>query len=412
MSVIAEPAAAPPATPRPPEVHHSRVVAVDALRGFIMFWIVGGDALVSTIAKTSHNRLILRIGSQLRHKTWEGVTFYDLIFPSFLFLVGVSLVYSLSRPLEAGQRAAALRRVLWRSVFLYGLGLLVYGGISKGWDHVRWVGVLQRIAFAYLCSGIAFCYLRLRGLAILFGALLLGYWAAMTFIPIRNLNIQPLKLRESLEAAGQTDPQALYEQTHEYVRGHFEEGLNLANHLDFRYLPGKRWDGPYDPEGLLSNLPAIATGLFGVFAGLLLRNQKLSEPQKIHLLLAAGTASVLLGFLWGNWFPVVKKLWTSSYVLVAGGYTCLFLAAFHQVIDLWGYRKWCLPFLWVGMNPIALYLVHQIFDFRTLLAERIVGGPIEESLGLWGEPAVSVVATLLTLALAHAMYRRNVFLRI
>jgi predicted acyltransferase len=412
MNLVTVPAASPaPVAPAAAPTHHSRVVAVDALRGFIMFWIIGGDALIATIAKSFHNPLAQFLGRQVSHRRWDGITFYDLIFPGFVFIVGVSLVYSLSRALEAGNRGLVLRRIFWRSALLYALGLLVYGGISHGWDHVRWLGVLQRIALCYLFAGLAFCFLRVRGLVVLFCALLLGYWAAMTCLPVRNLNLQALPLRQALEAAGQPDPRLLFEQTHTYVTGHFEEGLNLANEIDFRYLPGKKWDGAYDPEGLLSTLPAIATCLFGVFAGLLLRSGRIDEQRKIHLLLGAGALAIVLGTLWGWQFPVVKKLWTSSFVLVAGGYACVALGVFHYAIDLRNLRQWCLPFLWVGMNPIALYLVHAIVDFRSL-AERIAGGPIKESFGIWGEPMVSVTVTLMMLALARTMYRRNVFLRL
>ena len=125
--------------------------------------------------------------------------------------------------------------------------------------------------------------------------------------------------------------------------GDFAEGKNLANYLDSRYLPFFKWDGDHDPEGLLSTLPAVATCLLGVFVGLFLKNKKLPDQDKALILLAAGSVGVLFGFLWGFQFPVVKKLWTSSFVLVSGGYSCMLLAAFYQVIEIWKWRRWAAP---------------------------------------------------------------------
>jgi predicted acyltransferase len=130
------------------------------------------------------------------------------------------------------------------------------------------------------------------------------------------------------------------------VSGRFEDGLSLPQHADYLYLPGYRWDGAYDPEGLLSTLGAIATA-FGVFAGLFLRNTSYTDQQKVFHLGAAGVGALAVGYVWGLQFPVIKKLWTSSYVLVAGGYSCLLLAAFYQMIEIWQWKKWCVPFLWI-----------------------------------------------------------------
>ena len=201
----------------------------------------------------------------------------------------------------------------------------------------------------------------------------------MTFIPIREITLEPLRLQQTLVQARRTDAALLFSQTSTHVAGRFDEGLNLANHFDFQYLPGKKWDGAYDPEGLLSTIPAIATCLFGVLAGLLLKEQRLTEGRKLLLLAGGGVISILLGYLWGLQFPVIKKLWTSSYVLVAGGWSCLLLAAFHQLIDRMGWRRWCEPFLWFGMNSIAIYLITHLIDFRPL-ADRLVGGPLKASL--------------------------------
>jgi len=192
--------------------------------------------------------------------------------------------------------------------------------------------------------------------------------------------------------------------------GNFHEHTNLANYLDSRYLPLRKWDHDYDPEGLLSTLPAIATCLLGVFAGLLLKNPKVSDQRKVNWLSLAGVVGVVLGFLWGLQFPVIKKLWTSSYVLVAAGYSCLFLAIFYQVIDIWKFQKWAQPFVWIGMNPITIYLAWQFFPF-TDMATRLGGGPVQARFGPFSTVWITILATGLVLLLSWFLYRRKIFLR-
>ena len=193
--------------------------------------------------------------------------------------------------------------------------------------------------------------------------------------------------------------------------GKFAEGANLSNYLDSRYLPLRKWDGDHDPEGLLSTLPAIATCLLGVFSGMLLWNQGISDRKKVLYLAVSGIAGVSLGFLWGLQFPVIKKIWTSSYVLVAGGYSCLFLAFFYFVIEIWQQRRWAIPFVWIGMNPITIYLAHNMIDFRRL-ARRLVGGPVEAALGNYGYLLVTCCILAMSFLLVRFLYRRKLFLRL
>jgi predicted acyltransferase len=195
------------------------------------------------------------------------------------------------------------------------------------------------------------------------------------------------------------------------VRGKFDDGLNLPQQIDFQCLPGHKWDGAYDPEGLLSTLPAIGTCLLGVFAGLLLKNPNVSDQKKVAYLAAAGVASVVFGFLWGLEFPVIKKLWTSSYVLVAAGYASLFLAVFYQIIEIWGWRKWCIPFVWIGMNPITIYLAFHLINFGDY-AKLVVGGPVTAAFGPWGHMLMAIVVVALSFGLVRFLYQRKLFLRL
>src|SRR6185369_16549348 len=148
-----------------------------------------------------------------------------------------------------------------------------------------------------------------------------------------------------------------------------------------------------------------------VFAGLLLRNPNVPDQKKVFYLVAAGIAGLVVGFLWGLQFPVIKKIWTSSYVLVAGGYSCLILALFFQIIEIWQRRKWCMPFVWIGMNAITIYLIFNLFPLRTL-AERVAGGPIEKSIAPRGELLLAAVVVTLVFALMRFLYIRKIFLRL
>jgi predicted acyltransferase len=388
-----------------------RLLSLDALRGFDMFWIVGGDELIHAFAKAIPIYPLELIDGQMDHKSWQGVAFYDLIFPLFVFIVGVSLVFSLSSAIARDGKAAALKRILIRSLIIYVFGLIVYGGLSKGIDHIRWMGVLQRIAICYFFGSILFCTFRMRGLITICISLLIGYWALTTFVPIRDFNIETRHLAALQLTPTNSETMVRFKATTTVVSGKFDDGLNLPQHVDFQYLPGYKWDGAYDPEGILSTFPAIATCLLGIFAGLLLKNGNVPAQKKVAFLAASGAVGVILGFLWGMEFPVIKKLWTSSYVLVAGGYSALFLAAFYQMIEIWEWRKWCTPFVWIGMNAITIYMAFHLIKFEDY-AQRITGGPVQASLGPWGMLLTSIVVIVMMFAFVRFLYNRKIFLRL
>lgn len=391
-------------------------MSLDALRGFDMLWIMGGDSIGHAAAGVAAGPVWKLFADQIEHVAWEGFRFYDLIFPLFVFMAGISLVFSLGKMAAERGKDAALVRLLRRSALLYVIGIFYYGGLATPFSEMRLVGVLHRIAIAYFFAGTLFLFVRLRTLIIAAVAILLGYWALLTLVPIRDISIESKALGAAMQEAGATDTNAFFLATTNYVRGGFEEGKNVVNHFDFRFLPGRKWDGNYDPEGVLSNLPAVVTCLLGVFAGLFLKDSKRPPAQRALWLAGAGVALVILGSVWGIWFPVIKKLWTSSYVLVAGGYSCLLLAAFYYVIDVREWRTWCRPLLWVGMNSIAVYLAGNLVSFDQL-ASRLVGGNIEHFLDAHlvpgtGEFLISLMGIALVLWLARMLYRRNLFFRI
>jgi len=416
-------------------------MSVDALRGFDMFWIIGADSLVAALNRMSHTPVTGFLAGQLEHADWEGFHFYDLIFPLFIFIVGVSLVFSLTKTIEQAGRAEALKRIVRRSLLLYLLCIFYSGGFSSPWPDIRLMGVLNRIAMAYFFAGLLFCFFRPRALVGICVGLLIGYCALMTLVPIRDIQLTRSNIARLAEQAGDapaaayfTDAsspnpstvknspawaatQKLFSSTTSWVTGKFGKGYNLSDHVDFQYLPGKKYDTFFDPEGYLSTIPAVATCLLGVFAGFLLINQTVDDRRKVLYLLGFGLAGVVAGWLWNFQFPVIKKIWTSSYVLVAGGYSSLLLGAFYWVVDVWQKRAWCQPLVWIGLNSITIYLTKNILGGFGRVAARFVGGEIKgffdnHVASGFGDLMISIVGLLLAFWFVRFLYRKQIFLRL
>jgi len=399
----------------PPAVS-PRLMSLDALRGFDMFWIIGAEELFHALNKMSDQGIIRMLAEQLTHEDWEGFRFYDLIFPLFVFIAGVSLVFSLSKSIETAGKAAALGRIFRRSLLLFALAIIYSGGFSHDWPDIRLLGVLNRIALCYLFAGLIFCFFRLKGMLAICASLLVGYWALMTFVPFPDVRPVPGSPLTIAKETGFTNVTQLNLASTNVISGVFIKGVNLANYLDQEYLPGKKWDGTWDPEGFLSTLPAVATCLLGVFAGLLLQSNRIEQRWKVHYLLFAGLAGVVLGHLWGFQFPIIKKIWTSSYVLVAGGYSALMLGFFYLVVDVWKCQKWCGPFVWIGMNSITVYMANNIINFDRL-GLRFAGGDVKRFFDTtvttgFGDLVVALVGLGLGILLCHFLYRKKIFLRL
>jgi predicted acyltransferase len=396
-----------------------RLMSLDALRGFDMFWILGADSFVYALHELSQTPPTKFLATQLDHAEWEGFRFYDLIFPLFVFMMGVSTVFSLTKIIEREGRAAAVKRVLRRGILLFIVGLIYSGGFTNPWPDMRLMGVLNRIALCYTFGGLLFIAFRTRALVAISAGLLLGYWALLAFVPFPDVRPTPGGTAVITKEAGFKKISQLNMDSTNMLRGSYIQGVNLTDYLDQKYLPGRKYDGTYDPEGILSTMPAIVTALLGIFAGLLIKNNSVSDQKKVVWLLGAGAASVALGFLWGTEFPVIKKIWTSSYVLVAGGYSVILLGAFYWVVDIKQWRMWCQPFVWIGTNPIALYLTSNFLGGLGFekLARRLAGGPMKLFFDThvaagFGELFISAVGVALFVWFAHFLYRRKIFLRL
>jgi predicted acyltransferase len=363
---------------------NQRVMSVDALRGFDMFWIVGMEEVFGALSRMFP--MTPSIHEMVDHAKWEGFHFYDLIFPLFAFIIGVSLVFSLSKAVANEGKAAASWKVIKRSAILFLLGIFLYKGIADGVDQIRIMGVLQRLAICSCFAGLAYIWLHTSAIIALSVTLLVAYWAMLTFIPVPG-----------------------------FGPGDYAEGHNLANWIDKMYLPYRKWDGDHDPEGLLSSLPAIVNSLLGIFAGLLLKNSAVAPSRKVKWLLLWGAAGIVAGLAWHYQFPIIKKIWTSSFVLFTCGISAALLAIFYWIVDIKGMRAWAKPFVWIGMNAITIYVIAHLVSMAGL-ARRFVGGEIGDSMNLFYPGLAELVAALgglsLSILICRFLYERKIFLRI
>ncbi len=360
---------------------HGRVASIDALRGFDMFWIVGGGAIFHSLHKVWDNSFTQTINTQMEHAAWEGFRFEDLIFPLFLFIIGLVIPFSISKRIERGDdRKQLYIHIFKRALVLYIIGMIYNGALSFNMDEMRWTGVLHRMAVCYLFASLIVMNTKWKGQAIWAASLLIGYWLASAFIPVPGFGIC-----------------------------NFTAQGCLSSWFDQHFLPGKLYYGFGDNEGLLSNIPAIATALLGVLAGHWLRCDKTGNKKTINLLMA-GVILIALGYGWGTFFPIIKNIWTSSFVLVAGGWSLILLAVFYWTIDVKGFHKWAFFFQVIGANAIFIYWSTEVINYQ-YTANYFLHGVLPMFGGL--EPLVLPIATLaVEWLLLLFMYKKKVFLKI
>ena len=272
----------------------------------------------------------------LEHAAWNGWTPTDLIFPFFVFIVGVAMTYSLGKAREQGaSRRDLLLKTAKRALLIFLVGLALHSFPWWGYDyaHLRIPGVLQRIAIVYLFAAALYLHTDVRGQVSTIVALLLGYWALQALVPVPGAAAPVLAPGADLGA-------------------YLDRAIFTMDHL---WQVTKTWD----PEGLLSTLPAIATALLGGLAGTWMRSDR-AQLDKVAGLFVVGSAAVVLGLIWGAWFPINKNLWTSSYVLLTAGLAAHLLAFCYYAIDVKGYRNWSKPFVIFGSNAIAAYVLSSL----------------------------------------------------
>jgi predicted acyltransferase len=356
----------------------TRLASLDALRGFDMVWIVGGREVVVAAAAWTGWGALRTLEGQLHHPEWNGFTAWDLIFPLFLFLAGVSFPFSLASRREKGQSEGRIRaHVLRRGFVLVALGVLYNVGPSLDFTDVRVASVLGRIGLAWMFAALIATRWGPVGQSVWIAALLLGYWAAMTLIPV----------------PGQGAPS-------------LEPGKTLADWIDRTLLPGRLHRGVRDPEGLFATVPAIATALAGMLSGRVLRSSA-APFWRVAGLALAGLACLGLGAAWDPLFPINKNLWSSSFVLVTAGWSLLLLALFHAAIDVGGLRRPATALSVVGANALTAYLLARFVDFQAVA--RLV---VRWGSGAGHELAVALVALTLLWLVLLGLYGRRWFLRV
>jgi predicted acyltransferase len=370
-----------PAPPSRPE----RLASLDAFRGLT----------VAAMVLVNNPGTWRAVYPPLRHAEWHGWTLTDVIFPAFLFVVGVAVPLALGPRVETLGSAAVVTRVLRRSLLIFALGIVLNGFPDFPWATMRIPGVLQRIAVCYLAAALLFLATTWRTQAVVASALLVTYWIVMTLVPVPGYG------------AGNLNPEG-----------------NLAAYLDRALLGPHVWRAArvYDPEGVLSTAPALATTLAGVLVGIWLRRGWTPRVVAGGLTLA-GIGGLALGELWGRWFPVNKALWTSSYAVLMAGLATLGLAACYWAIEVRGYRRWAVPFRVFGVNALALFFLSTLAA-RALVLIRI--GPHGSSLqsviydrvfAPWATPvnaslAYAIVYVFLWWLVIWVLDRRGIHLRV
>lgn len=364
-----------------------RMASLDVFRGLT----IAGMILVNNPGSWE------AIYSPLEHAAWYGWTPTDLVFPFFLFIVGVSITLALSRRADSsGTKRDLYLKIIRRSLIIFALGLFLAGFPRYDLSTLRIPGVLQRIAVCYLIASILFLKTKWRTQAVVAASLLLLYWALMVLIPVPGFGAGDLSM----------------------------EG-NLAAYVD-RTLFGRHiWKPVYDPEGILSTLPAIATTLAGVLTGHWLRLRR-SEYEKVAGLFVAGASLVVAGWAWGFWFPINKALWTSSYVLLTAGLSLQLLAVCFWLVDIKGVRRWATPFLIFGTNALAIYFLSELFSrvISLITLTRADGSAVdlqtftyENLFASWASPKAAsllfaICIVLLWLGVAAILYRKRIFIKV
>lgn len=365
----------------PQSLPKGRIMSIDALRGFDMFWIIGGGAIFGSLHAIFDHPTTAFIKTQLSHVKWEGFRFEDLIMPLFLFIVGVVMPFSFNKRLAGGVSKKRLYlHIIIRVVVLFVLGMIAQGRLlSYDLSKLRiYSNTLQAIAAGYLIAAIIILNLRLVWQIVTTAALLLLFWGLMMLVPVPG------------HGAGMLEPK-----------------VNLAIYLD-EVIMGPFRDGT-TYSWILSSMTFGCTVMLGVFAGHVLRLQK-ADREKVLWLVGMGVGSLSLGWIWGICFPVIKHVWTSSFVLFSGGICLLLLAFFYLVIDVWGLKKWAFGFVIIGMNAIAVYMATRVFNFRHI-GDIFVGG-LDKWCGQWNGFIHSVAGFAVVWLILWWMYRKKSFIKI
>ena len=358
-----------------------RLLSLDALRGFDMLFIMGFAGWIVAFCNLFPSSGVMTwLSSQMAHVQWDGLTHHDTIFPLFLFIAGISFPFSIAKQRAAGKtEKRILVKIITRGLVLVFLGLVYNGFFKLEFETLRCASVLARIGLAWMFAALLFMKFKPKVLAAIAVVILVGYWLLMWLVP------------------GGQDPYS------------FEN--NLVGVIDRVLLPGRL--NHFDPEGLLSTLPAIVTAMLGMFTGQFIRlsGDKISENRKTLYMVAAACALLIIGLLWNLVFPINKKLWSSSFVCVVAAYSLFMFALFYYIIDVKGYRRWTLFFRVIGMNSITIYLAQQIIGFRQI-SRFFIGGLAGKFPEIWANLINATGYIIVCWLFLYFLYKKNIFLKV
>ena len=368
------------------EKQPQRLQSLDALRGFDMFFIMGGGSLFVALATLFPTPFFQAIANQMEHVPWHGLAVEDMIFPTFLFIAGISFPYSLAKQKEKKMTDGAIyKTIIRRGITLVILGL-IYGGIlSFDFENQRYASVLGRIGLAWMFAALIFVNTSTRTRIWITSVILIGYWLLLAFVPAPD--------------GGGADVYSM-------------EGC-LVGYVDRMLLPGRLYLKVHDPEGILSTLPAIGTALLGMFTGefIKMQREKLTETKKVFYLLIGAAILIGVGLIWSLTFPINKNLWSSSFVCVVGGISMALFAIFYYIIDIKDCRRWTLFFRVIGMNSITIYLAQRFINFSYTSNSLFKG--IIDCLPENAQPLMTSIAYIAVCwGFLYFLYRQRIFLKV
>lgn len=359
-----------------------RLTSLDALRGLDMLFLVGISGVFQALGKSYDNAFFDLLASQCQHTVWHGFHTYDLIFPLFIFMVGVSMPFAISKRIDDGYNRKKLYiHIARRSLLLFILGLL-FNGSLLGFNRAEFTftGVLQRISIAYFFSALIVMNASIVKQAVIAGSLLIIYWLLMILVPVPG-----------------------------YGPGVITPEGNLHTYIDQLFLPGKMGNGFYDEDGILQQMSSIAVCLAGVLAGHWLR-LSYTQNKKVLGLLTFGIISILIALLWDLSFPIIFRLWSSSYAMLVIGISSILLGSFYWIIDVKGYKKWAFPFIIVGLNSITIYLVAGLFDFGTIVNIFVHG--FIDYMGPFKPVFWAICILIVEWLFLYFLYKQKIFLKV
>lgn len=362
-------------------VQERRLLSLDVFRGFDMMFIMGIEGIIVTVCKLFPGGEDFLLAKNMEHVDWNGLYFMDTIFPTFLFIAGISFPFSYAKQLSRGANKTKVHAKLFRRVaILILLGCLYNGLLEGGFGHPRFCSVLGRIGLAWMVAALFYIHLSTRSRVWLTGSLLIGYWLLVRFVPAPDaVGAAPLSF----------------------------EG-NIVGYIDRLLMPGHLYLETFDPEGLLGIVPATVTAMLGMFTGEYVRS---SHQHKVRTLFCTAVLMLVIGLLWSLDFPLNKNLWSSSFVLVVGAYSLAMFALFYWLIDVRGWQGWTLFFQVIGMNSITIYLLQRIVDMGGV--SRFFLGSVAMLLpDDWATVLLAIGYVAFSWLVLYFLYRQKVFLKV